>query len=285
MTAFAKSQRIFKDYIIYWEIKSLNYRHFDVSFFLFDKFKFLEYSLKNILKKKINRGKIECLLKIKNFFYKQQQIYIDITLVKKIINVTNSISISENIKNDLTLSKILTWPNVVQIDIEFDRVLIRRILKLFQITVIKLLEVKKIEGNALRECIISRVKILKKNIDLIKDNASFLLEKKHKKILLDLKKFSINSENQLRIAQEVAFMVMRLDINEEIDRIKIHLCEIEKVLFEKSSVSRYLDFLMQEIYREVNTLISKSDFIKIIKLGLEMKVCVDQIREQIKNIE
>ncbi|WP_338521526.1 YicC/YloC family endoribonuclease [Candidatus Legionella polyplacis] len=285
MTAFAKSQKIFKDYIIYWEIKSLNYRCFDVSFFLFDKFKFLEYSLRNILKKKINRGKIECLLKIKNFFYKKQKIFIDIRLIKKIIDATNSISVSEGIKNDLTLSKILTWPNIVQIDVEFDKVLIRRILKLFKVTVIKLLEVKKLEGNALKECIISRIEVLKKNINLIKDDSSFLLKKKYKKILLNLKKFSVNSENQSRIAQEVAFMVMRLDVNEEIDRIKIHLCEIEKILLEKVSISRYLDFLMQEIYREVNTLISKSDFIKIIKLGLEMKVCVDQIREQIRNIE
>jgi len=243
MTAFANSDLntlgVESDEIsINWEIRSVNHRYLDTSVYLPDGFMHLENRLKDLLKKKLGRGKVDAKLvyQLEND-QNQFDLQIDAEVVKGLFNAQNAIaSIAESASATHTSLSLSRAENIKELVLEVRK---RRPLVI----------------QALRE------KVLKKIHDL-----------------------DIEVDNN-RLEQELVIQAQRLDVDEELDRLDSHIEELSSVLTRNEPIGRRLDFLMQELNREANTLGSKANDAKTTKISVELKVLIEQMREQVMNIE
>lgn len=284
MTSFARVQKQFDSGIFCWEIRSVNHRYLDVSFRLPEVFRFLEPSLRSQMRGLISRGKLECQLKFQDLTSSSQSIIVNEALVNGLIETGNQLAESKKLANDLSLTSVLTWPGVVQItqlDLEIQA---QQAQLLFQDALIELVAVRKTEGQALEEHICSRLEKLNTELKTAKSLAARNTAQAKDKLLTRLSSLQLAVDNT-RLEQEIAILLARLDVSEELDRLQSHLIEVSKNLKSSEAAGRRLDFLMQELNREANTLSSKSDSVVLTQTAVEMKVLIEQMREQIQNIE
>ncbi|MBA2709454.1 MAG: YicC family protein [Tatlockia sp.] len=284
MTAFARIQKQFESGIFCWEIRSVNHRYLDVSFRLPEAFRFLETSLRLIMRGKLSRGKLECQLKFQDLTTENQPIAINAGLVAGLIKAGNQLAESKQIANDLTLTAILNWPGVVQITQPEVESQAKQAEQLFKDALDELVLVRKTEGQALQIHINNRLEKLDAEIRKAKSLTSNFTQQAKDKLMTRLTALESEVENT-RIEQEIAVMLIRMDVSEELDRLQSHLIEVAKNLQSQEASGRRLDFLMQELNREANTLSSKSDSVALTQSAVEMKVLIEQMREQIQNIE
>lgn len=284
MTAFARVQKQYDLGLLCWEIRSVNHRYLDVSFRLPEAFRFLEPALREVFKGRIYRGKIECQLKYQDNNTQKESMLIDMGIVNSLIEIGNKLSNSHHLANDLNVSKILTWPGVVQVarcDIgDFGQ----HVLSSFTEAVIELSKSRANEGQALKKHLETRTVALNVEIDRAVMLVNSLAAQCKDKLLTRLQALQMDVA-EARMEQEIALLLTRFDVSEELDRLQTHVKEVNKALTIEHSAGRRLDFLMQELNREANTLSSKSDSIELTQSAIEMKVLIEQMREQIQNIE
>lgn len=284
MTAYANVQKQVDAGNFCWEIKSVNHRYLDVSFRLPDAFRSLENSLRSILRARINRGKLECQLKFIEQANTNHSIIINEGLVDALLETAHQLASAKQVANDLTLSNLLLWPGVVQTtkpDLEF---LAKEAELLFEDALLKLLEVRKTEGLALRRFMQNRLEKLSVEVRLVEEYLQTHAGQYKEKLLSRLENLQLTVDNP-RIEQEIALIIARGDVSEELERLHIHSGEVVKILASEEASGRRLDFLMQELNREANTLGSKIDSGVLTQRVVEMKVLIEQMREQIQNIE
>ncbi|WP_419419165.1 YicC/YloC family endoribonuclease [Legionella sp. D16C41] len=284
MTAFARAQSQFDEIGFCWEIKSVNHRYLDVSFRLPEAWRFLETELRTIIRDYVSRGKLECQLKIIKQNLTEPGLMVNENLLDKLVNITQSLAASKLLPNDLTLSTLLAWPGIIQtaeLDVEPFK---QSVTQLFCDSLTILQQQRATEGTALKQHIQDRLQRLQEELNkatiVIKEN----IPQTRDKLLTRLKSLQLEVDNS-RIEQELAIILTKLDVSEELDRLKLHCQEVNKVLNKDDAAGRRLDFLMQELNREANTLSAKSDNIDLTKSAVEMKVLIEQMREQIQNIE
>jgi uncharacterized protein (TIGR00255 family) len=284
MTAFARMQKQVDVTQLCWEIRSVNHRYLDASFRLPESFRFLEPALRNVLKDTIHRGKLECQLKYQDNNSENKSMLINIGTVNALIELGTNLSTSHDLANDLSVSKILSWPGVVeasQCDID---ALGQNALALFKDTINHLSQSRAQEGQSLKEHIETRLHRLNEEIQRAKSLVAALSVVSKDKLLTRLHSIQLEVPEG-RVEQEIALILARLDVNEELDRLQTHVVEVKRALNNEHSAGRRLDFLMQELNREANTLSSKSDSVELTQSAIEMKVLIEQMREQIQNIE
>ncbi len=284
MTAFARTQKQIESGTLCWEIRSVNHRYLDVSFRLPEPFRFLETQLRGSLRDRINRGKLECQLKYQDTSSDNQSMLINTGMVNALVDLSNQLSASHHLANDVTVSQVLSWPGVVQMgQLDMD-VLGQQALMLFQETITQLSQTRAVEGTALKQHVESRLQALEKEVIRSRETVSSLVNQTKDKLLTRLHAINIEVPES-RVEQEIAMLLTRLDVSEELDRLQTHLSEVRRTLNSDSVAGRRLDFLMQELNREANTLSSKSDSVDLTQSAVEMKVLIEQMREQIQNIE
>lgn len=284
MTAFARAQKQIPAGLLCWEIRSVNHRYLDVSFRLPEAFRFLENSLRASLRDKISRGKLECQLKYQDTACDNQSMLINNGMVDTLVDLSKQLSASHHLTNDLTLSHILAWPGVVQISTPDVEEIGQHALLLFQEAISQLEQVRLNEGAALKAHIEGRLHALEQKVMDSRAIVSTQSEDVKNKLLMRL--HAVRSEvSELRVEQEIALILARLDVTEELDRLHTHINEVSRTLNCDKIAGRRLDFLMQELNREANTLSSKSDSVDLTQGAVEMKVLIEQMREQIQNIE
>lgn len=284
MTAFARLQKQLDASILCWEIKSVNHRYLDLSFRLPESFRFLETSLRTLMRDKVGRGKLECQLKFQDLSAENQAMVVNEGLVNALLVVGDELAANKQLANDLTLSKILSWPGVVQASQTDIDSLAKEAESLFKQTLEQLLLTRKAEGQALKNHILERLTRLNEEIIKAKQQVLSLAGQTRDKLLTRLSLLQMEIDNS-RLEQEIALILARLDVSEELDRLQTHAIEVARVLQGSEAVGRRLDFLMQELNREANTLSSKSDSVTLTQTAVEMKVLIEQMREQIQNIE
>ena len=284
MTAFARAQKQLDVAQLCWEIRSVNHRYLDVSFRLPESFRFLEPQLRNGLKDKIYRGKLECQLKYQDNNAQNQSMLINIGMVNALVDLGNNLSSSHQLANDLNVSKVLSWPGVVQVaqcDMED---LGQHVLSLFNEAITQLAQFRATEGQALKEHIATRLQSLSAEVERAKAIVKTTATVAKDKLLTRLHSIQLEVPEG-RVELEIALILSRLDVTEELDRLHTHVVEVNKALNGPHGAGRRLDFLMQELNREANTLSSKSDSSELTQSAIEMKVLIEQMREQIQNIE
>lgn len=284
MTAFARAQKQLEATNLCWEIRSVNHRYLDVSFRLPEAYRAIENNVRAVLKDKLHRGKLECQLKYQDTSVDNQSMLINIGMVNALVEFGGQLSASHNLPNDLTVSRVLAWPGVVQtgqVDIE---AMSQHAVELFQDTLEQLIQARLTEGQALKAHIESRIQGLQEEVVRSKAIVASLAGQTRDKMLSRLHTVQLEVPEG-RLEQEIALILTRLDVSEELDRLETHLHEVKRALNGKGASGRRLDFLMQELNREANTLSSKSDSKELTQSTVEMKVLIEQMREQIQNIE
>lgn len=284
MTAFARGQIQLESAIFCWEIRSVNHRFLDTSLRLPENWRFLETDLRAAIRHKISRGKLECQLKQQDASVNEQSVIINETLVDTLLKSANQLAEKKGLANDLSLSQVLNWPGVVQMSAGNIEHLAQPLLNLFNDTLQQLQEARRSEGDALAEQIELRISRLNDEIVTSRRLATEDIANYRDKLQTRLNALQAEVD-PARLEQEIALLLTKLDVSEELDRLVMHTKEVSKALKSREPAGRRLDFLMQELNREANTLSSKSDSVQLTQSAVEMKVLIEQMREQIQNIE
>lgn len=283
MTAYARVKEQIGQHVFCWEIKSVNHRFLEMSFRLPENFRFMEMALRKKLQQQLSRGKVDCSLKYESIST-EESLALDESLIQSILKRAEELSSQYRLANDLSLSAMLQWPGVLKTVVSEDAAAEETAHHVFEQALDRLLSQRASEGQALKQQIIKRLDKLESEHEKATALAGDLSHQIRDKIQQRVKE--INCEiNEHRLEQEVALLATRLDVNEELDRLKTHIDETRAILKEEKPVGRRLDFYMQELHREANTLSSKSDSAKLSSIAVEMKVLIEQMREQIQNIE
>lgn len=287
MTAFARRSEEKHFGYVSVEVRSVNHRYSETHLKLPDKFRDLESSIRELLRNKIKRGKLECTLQFRATAGVSTELWVNENLVEQLVKANHAIV--KMMEGDaeavaLTSTEILQWPNVIeQKEKKSDEA---------KIFMMKLVE------EACQDLLHERAREGSKIIGLLQVRIHAMYE-----ILIPIKKWIpeiraaqcarvkenlVAAESQLeadRLDKALVILAQKMDVDEELDRLHVHLEEVERCLKSKESVGRRLDFLMQELVREVNTLGSKSQDTRITHSVVELKVLIEQMREQVQNVE
>lgn len=289
MTGFGKSQKNFENRNINIEIKSVNNRYCDISIKLYRKYSFLEEPIKRKIKEMIKRGKIDVQINIENLQSDSVEVSIDREIVKNYISEISNLSSELDIANNVDMKYLLSLPEVLKIMPKEDEEeeITSQVMKSLVDALEMFNSMRLSEGVKLEQDILNRnaeiLKILQKIESLKKDAHLEYLNKIKERMKEILEGITLQTEE--RLFSEAAIFADKADITEEIVRQHSHIKQLEKIIKSEESEGRKLDFLLQEMNREANTIGSKANNLEITKLVLDMKSEIEKIREQCQNIE
>lgn len=284
MTAFARKQTTCDAGTLAWEIRSVNHRYLETSLRLPDALRSLEPAIRDTLRKSLGRGKIDCQLRLEHSDAKPTEFKIDEDLVNKINDAGNQILHITGGGPALTVMEIMKWPGVMQEQEQSDDNLEQIALDLFQETLTELIATRQREGDELHTIVSKRVEAIREIVTAVRKNMPDILQKQQQALVDRLAALRVELEPS-RLEQEIVITAQKADVAEELDRLETHLTEVERVLDLPEPSGRRLDFLMQELNREANTLSSKSIVAETTLNAVDLKVFIEQMREQIQNIE
>ena len=288
MTAFARVQETCDAGVLTWEIRSVNHRYLELGIKLPEDFKSLEPEIRKMMSKYLKRGKIDLGLRYKLNQALDGDVRINEEIVRKLRQVEQDVLNIVHEGSKLSVSDILGWPGVIA-DTEKDlSPLVSLALSSLENALGQLIETRESEGLALQQMISSRCTQISDIVQQLRtqrpEMMAALREKWETNLNEKLKQWSESADTS-RLEQELVILAQKLDVDEELDRIDTHIAEVEKVLERKEAVGRRLDFLMQELNREANTLGSKSQDSRTTQWSVDLKVLIEQMREQVQNIE
>jgi uncharacterized protein (TIGR00255 family) len=279
MTGFGSSKHIQKETEIYCDIKTVNHRFLDVSIKPNDIGNELDVLIREDVTKKIRRGSVDIRFKLK--FPSSNKYSINENSVKNLLDSLKTIKSFET--SSLRLSDIKDIPGIIKSE---QKVFINQNLlkKTFKEALNQLLENRNIEGEKIKKTFLSKIiKVQKNSIKLSKSNSK--LSKLRAESLNKKVKILCNNLDQDRLEQEIAILVLKHDVAEEIERIDFHLVSLKKELSIKNGSGKKIDFILQELFRETSTLSVKLDHPSYKQIALDMKLSVEEMREQAQNIE
>ncbi len=283
MTAFARVDSVSATGTYTWEIRSVNSRYLELHFRLPESLKAVEAPVREILRKGLQRGKVECSLKFTPA-QQAQNLSINTELVAQLNDAADQVHAVIGPGNALDALEILKWPGVLvqpsldQAQVEADAV------HGFNQALEQLIAMREREGLALTEFIQQRLDGISAEVNKVKSMLPDILNAQRQHLLDKLADLKVQVEPD-RFEQEMVIVLQKADVDEELDRLDAHLAEVSRILKQKGAVGRRLDFMMQELNREANTLSSKSISHLTTQIAVELKVLIEQMREQVQNIE
>lgn len=284
MTAFSRVQTHHDATEIVWEIRSINHRYLETSFRLPEELRALEFDLRKIAQEHLSRGKLDCIFRLSNANQEVTELSLNQPLLDALIQQAQAVSAQLGESTPATALELLSWPGVVVKKSLDHAQLALQSKTLFKQGLQDLVEHRQLEGGRMTELITQRGQQMRTLVQQVRLRRPLVLEAIREKIKGRIAEFDIDME-PARLEQELVFLMQKLDVAEELDRLDSHLTELEDILQQDEAVGRRLDFLMQEFNREANTLGSKSADIVTTQATVDMKVAIEQMREQIQNIE
>ncbi|HXH54392.1 MAG TPA: YicC/YloC family endoribonuclease [Gammaproteobacteria bacterium] len=285
MTAYAsKNVSLPGGFIARWEIRSTNHRYLEVSFKLPPLQGDLEYRLRENLRKIITRGKVDCFLKLDSAENNKRELNIDFNLVEQLVAASQKISARFPVNADIAVFDILRMPSVVCLPETDLSVLEISLQESFMTALQDLTETRAREGEKLRGYIEQRLVKMRQKLESIKNRLPEIEKAMRLKFYEKVDELQIETDKS-RFDQVVGNLIQKMDVSEEFDRLTAHLTEVERVLKDEKVMGRRLDFLMQELNRESNTVGSKAIDTLTVQDAITFKVLIEEMREQIQNIE
>lgn len=284
MTAFANSEMDFDNLTINCELRSVNHRYCDINIKVPERFRFTEANIRHSISDKLKRGKIECSLSYKKHSLAQQQLTLDMDAFSALLATTQSIE--QLMENPLAFSalEVLAFPGI-QIEKQSDKTaLLQSLEQLLATAIDNLLLARQREGAQLSQLISSRCVKMQALVIQAQNRMPLVLEHLRTKFRHHIAELVAEPNND-RVEQEMVLLTQKLDVDEELDRLNTHIVEVLRILEQNEPIGRRLDFLMQEMNREANTLGSKSADKEMTAISIEFKVLIEQMREQVQNIE
>ncbi|MBC55302.1 MAG: YicC family protein [Gammaproteobacteria bacterium] len=284
MTAFARKQAEYDWGTLLWEIRSVNHRYLEPGIRIPDTLKPIEPAVREALRKAISRGKVDCQLRFQIRHTDSGHQQLNVPLVEQLAALSQQVTALSTGAAPLSAADILRWPGALQEEeIDLDTMQ-KDALVLLGETLSEFSSARWREGDELRQMIQQRLDAIRVIVRTVRERLPDILAKQQDNIRTRLAAFQVELEPG-RLEQEVVLLAQKSDVDEELDRLNTHLGEVERVLGTREPVGRRLDFLMQELNREANTLSSKSIVADTTLNAVELKVLIEQMREQIQNIE
>ena len=283
MTAFARLE-VKKDWgDAVWEIRSVNQRYLENFFRLPEQFRGLENTLREKLRQSLTRGKIECSLRIETKKQTNAELNLNKELANQVIQSLQWIK-SQAGEGEINLTDVLRYPGVVETQEQDLDAISQDLLTAFDDLLTDFIAMRGREGEKLNDIIQQRLDAIAVEADKVRSQMPAVLQWQRERLLQRFEDAQINLDPQ-RVEQEMILLAQRVDVAEELDRLQMHVKETTNILKKGGAVGRKLDFMMQELNRESNTLASKSINADITASAVELKVLIEQMREQIQNLE
>ena len=287
MTGFGKNNLAINDRNYQVEIRSVNHRYLDINIKMPRQLTYLEEIIKKAISTKIKRGKIDVSISFENNSAEGRNVKINTEIAKMYIEQLRKLAEEENILSDIQVTEITKLPDVLNINIDQDDDTIKQeLLESVSIATDNLIEMKQTEGNKIAEDLIRRINYIEEKILKISELSTGLIEEYVVKLEERIKEIlKTDIIDKSRIAQEVVIYADKTSIEEEITRLKSHIIQFRNLLKEEEPVGKKIDFLIQEMNRETNTIGSKANNLEIVNGVIDIKTELENIREQIQNIE
>ncbi|WP_288131926.1 YicC/YloC family endoribonuclease [Microbulbifer sp.] len=283
MTAFGRAEVTYSTGTAVWELRSVNHRYLEPHFRLPEAARALEPKLREVLRKTLNRGKVELGLNLKPISGETAAIEVNQALAEQLVKAANQVSPAAD-SLSLNPLEILKWPGVIAEPETNAEEQANAILDSFKQALKQVVDNREREGAELAGFIEARLASIGEQVTTVRALLPQILQNQREKLRTRLEEL-LEEIDKDRIEQEIALLAQKADVDEELDRLEAHITETRRVLKNGGAIGRRLDFLMQEFNREANTLSSKSVVTDTTQAAVELKVLIEQMREQIQNIE
>lgn len=264
------------------EIKTVNHRYLEVAIRLPEELRPLENSMRKLITTRLGRGKVDCTLRFETEESGDDGLPLDLALTAKLIDAVERLPV----KNFQPINPldILRWPGVIRKHPPDADTLAEPLLKLLNEVLDAVIAGRQGEGIQIAGMILDRCEQALRQISQIRAHLPAMIEHQRNRIMAKAAELALNLDPD-RLEQEMLILITKMDVAEELDRLESHLGEVKRLLNQDAQAGRRLDFLMQELNREANTLGSKACNIEVTNSSVELKVLIEQMREQIQNIE
>lgn len=283
MTGFARAERAAEFGTLVIELRSVNQRYLEPNFRLPETFRFLEPMMREQLRQAITRGKLDVSLQFQPQI-NRDQLQVDSELVAQYVQAAEQIQAMIQQPAALKATDFLFRPGVLQEQAASREQLAELTQRVFTDALAELKAARQREGAQLAAIIVDRLEQMAVLAAQVRELVPAIVQAQQQKLRDRLADVSaeVNSD---RLEQELVYIAQRMDVEEEVDRLNTHIAEVKRLLTSKGPIGRKLDFLMQELNREANTLGSKSMAVSTTQVAVDLKVLIEQMREQVQNIE
>ncbi len=284
MTGYATASRELPWGAVSVELRSVNHRYLDVSFRVPDELRQAEQALRETISAAMTRGKIECRVSYALRSSSEGGTELDTRLLSQVLELNARARAALPEARPLGVADILRWPGMLGADdLPADELratageLLREALREFSAARAR-------EGAKLAAVILERATEMRSRIAVVQPRIPAIIAAFQEKLNIRLKEALVSADDE-RVRQEIALFINKIDVDEELSRLATHLDELQRILGKGGASGKRLDFLMQELNREANTLGSKSADIEVTRVAMDLKLLIEQMREQIQNIE
>ncbi|RCU51176.1 YicC family protein [Corallincola luteus] len=284
MTAYARHTLKGEWGTAVWEVRSVNQRYLESYLRLPEQFRGLEPVLRERFRKRLNRGKLECNLRFDASAEKQSKLQINEALAKEVMRCAGWVNDQTSGSMHLNPLDVLRWPGVMENEEADIDTISTELLAAFDETLNQFIAARASEGDSLETMISQRLDGVMVEVAKVREQMPAVMIWQRERLTNKLEDANVELDNG-RLEQEMILLAQRLDVAEELDRLEAHVAETRKILKKGGAIGRRLDFMMQEFNRESNTLASKSINQEVTQSAVELKVLIEQMREQIQNIE
>ena len=284
MTGYATANRTLSLCRMNVELRAVNSRYLDLTFRLPEELRPIESQLRELLMGRVQRGKLECRVSVSDLPAEQRMLMVNRDLVTRLANAAREVQQLAPDATPLSVADILRWPEVIgEPDLSLDE-LGAACIALVSETADEFNASRRREGEKLAQVILERAQRMQELVTEIAPKVPQLVKSYGERLTARLAEAALSPDDD-RMRQEIVLFAAKIDVDEELARLQAHIKELQHVLAKGGAVGRRLDFLMQEFNREANTLGSKSVDIDSTQVAVELKVLIEQMREQVQNIE
>jgi uncharacterized protein (TIGR00255 family) len=290
MTGFASLEREIANGILVIELRAVNHRYLELQMKLDDSLRSYEPMVRELIAARLGRGKVECRMSLIQRAATNKQVELDSAVLEQLVAMSETVQQSFSQSQSLTVAEILRWPGVLKNDssllsdeasadilLEDVRTNLNQVLQ-------DLSDSRAREGGKLKALILERLAEMEKLVAKIKPLLPLQVKLYQERLTAKLADAMKNVDED-RVRQELILFAQRIDVDEELTRLTAHISEVKRILEDNAAAGKRLDFLMQELNREANTLGSKSVSTEVSQVSMNLKVLIEQMREQIQNIE
>ena len=284
MTGFASQKRDLGAVTVHIELRSVNSRYLDLVFRMPDDLRGCEPGIRECLTARLARGKVECRINLQHNAAGGGELALNAALLAQLASAQRAVRASLSDAAPLSVNEVLRWPGMLAEDSVDAEGVQKAAVSLARDAVEELIATRRREGEKLVTMIEERIKRMRELVQQVAPRIPAIVSEHQERLSARLRD-AVAALDEDRIRQEVAMFAQRIDVAEELSRLDTHLDELERILKTGGASGKRLDFLMQELNREANTLGSKSAATDVTGVAMEMKVLIEQIREQVQNVE
>ena len=288
MTGFGRAQETVDGMTVTVELKSVNHRYFEFTAKVPRTYGFLEEKLKSFLNARVSRGKMECYVSIENLEESDMEVIVNPSLAKGYVDALRTLSETFGLKEDYSAISIAKFPDVLTLrkaPADEEKIW-NAVQKVTELAVERFVTMRETEGEKLRADILSKADTILEHVAFVESRSPQTVREYHEKLRQRMEELLENTQiDEQRLLTEAAIFADKVAVDEETVRLRSHISQLREFLNADEPIGRKLDFLVQEMNRESNTIGSKAQDVEIAKRVIAIKAEVEKIREQVQNIE